>query len=65
LTIAGVDQDGEVRILEIAHHRFFVATLFVPQLMSTKTAPHPLIVSLLRAASEFSDAQRPLLKQIG
>lgn len=54
LRIAGTDQDGEVRILEVPGHRFFVATLFVPQLTSTPERPHPLIVAWLRAASEFS-----------
>ena len=48
--MVGVDQDGEARVLELPDHRFFVATLFVPQLSSSPGSPHPLIVAYLRAA---------------
>lgn len=43
LTISGVDQDKEIRIIEVPKHRFFVATLFVPQTNSTEQHPHPLV----------------------
>jgi len=45
-----VDQDGEARIVELADHPFFLATLFVPQVSSSPTQPHPLISAFLRAA---------------
>ena len=32
LKISGVDSNGEVRIVELPDHRFFMATLFLPQL---------------------------------
>ncbi len=51
LRVTGADQDGEARVLELPDHRFYVATLFVPQLSSAPGAPHPLIVSYLRAAA--------------
>jgi CTP synthase (UTP-ammonia lyase) len=51
LRVVGVDQDGEARVLELPDRRFYVATLFVPQLSSAPGAPHPLIVAYLRAAS--------------
>lgn len=50
LRVSGVDQDGEARVLELPDRRFYLATLFVPQLSSTPAAPHPLIVAYLRAA---------------
>jgi CTP synthase (UTP-ammonia lyase) len=50
LKVAGVDANGEVRIIELADHRFFVATLFLPQLSSSFDRPHPLIVAYLQAA---------------
>jgi CTP synthase (UTP-ammonia lyase) len=50
LRVTGVDQDGEARVLELPGRRFYIATLFVPQLSSAPDAPHPLIVSYLRAA---------------
>ncbi|HEY6824229.1 MAG TPA: hypothetical protein VI195_07290 [Steroidobacteraceae bacterium] len=51
LKITGRDASGEPRILEIAAHPFYVATLFVPQTRSTENAPHPLITEFLRAAA--------------
>jgi CTP synthase (UTP-ammonia lyase) len=50
LRVVGVDQDGEARIVELADHPFFLATLFVPQVSSRLTQPHPLICAFLRAA---------------
>lgn len=50
--VVGCDQDGEARILTVPEHPFYVATLFVPQLNSQPTAPHPLVVALLAAAAE-------------
>jgi CTP synthase (UTP-ammonia lyase) len=45
--------NGEVRAIESPTHRFFVATLFQPQLSSTTSKPHPLILGLLKAAVDF------------
>jgi CTP synthase (UTP-ammonia lyase) len=63
LEITGVDQDGEVRIVELGTHPFFVGTLFVPQARSVPGNPHPLILEFCRAAIHFatkpsSSAQR-------
>jgi CTP synthase (UTP-ammonia lyase) len=38
-----VDQDDEIRIIELPAHPFFMLTLFVPQTRSTAEAPHPII----------------------
>jgi CTP synthase (UTP-ammonia lyase) len=51
--VAGTDANGEVRIFELTSNRFYVATLFQPQLSSTPQAPHPLILEYLRAAQAF------------
>jgi CTP synthase (UTP-ammonia lyase) len=53
LKISGVDSKGEVRIVELTDHRFFMATLFMPQLSSSPDRPHPLIVAYLKAAIDF------------
>lgn len=58
LQCTGVDREGEARVVELTTHRFFVATLFLPQLASSPATPHPLIVAYLRAAIAFHDAQR-------
>lgn len=49
LLISGVDQDDEIRIIEIPENKFFVATLFVPQTNSTIEEPHPLIHEFIKA----------------
>ena len=61
LRVTGSDADGEARIVELPDHRFFVATLFLPQQSSTPEAPHPLILAFLEAAAAFRTGE----KQIG
>ncbi|HME08688.1 MAG TPA: hypothetical protein VKG25_16650 [Bryobacteraceae bacterium] len=51
LEVTGQDQNGEVRIVELASHRFFLGTLFVPQARSAKGNPHPLILEFCRVAA--------------
>jgi CTP synthase (UTP-ammonia lyase) len=57
LCISGVDQHGEVRAVELMNHCFFVATLFLPQLLSSPKIPHPLIMAYLKAAVAFKDSR--------
>jgi CTP synthase (UTP-ammonia lyase) len=54
LRITGHDDDGTVRIVELSSHRFFLATLFVPQMLSKPGSPHPLITAYLKEAHAFS-----------
>lgn len=49
LRIVGSDDEGTVRVVELAEHPFFVGTLFVPQLTSTSSSPHPLVLGFIRA----------------
>jgi CTP synthase (UTP-ammonia lyase) len=49
LQVSGTDQDGEVRIVELEGHPFFVGTLFVPQARSTVVHPHPLVTGFVAA----------------
>lgn len=51
LVASGRDEQGELRAFELPPHRFFVATLFQPQLSSRAVRPHPLIVGYLRACA--------------
>jgi CTP synthase (UTP-ammonia lyase) len=51
LSITGVDSEGEVRIVELPEHPFYVATLFLPQVASKPERPHPLILAYLKAAA--------------
>lgn len=62
MVISGRDDDGEARIVELADHPFFLATLFVPQAKSAPEHPHPLIaafcVSALAAAGHEAPPQQ-------
>lgn len=44
---------GEIRALESAAHRFFIATLFQPQLSSTEKTPHPVVMAFVKAAEDW------------
>lgn len=44
---------GEIRAIESPTHRFYVATLFQPQLSSKPSKPHPLIVAFVQAAGDW------------
>jgi CTP synthase (UTP-ammonia lyase) len=55
LKIVGVDDNGNARIVELSTHRFFMATLFLPQSSSSSEKPHPLIVGYLNAAKAFQE----------
>ena len=50
LAITGADAEGEVRVVELPDHPFFVGTLFVPQTRSTPEQPHPLVLAFVAAA---------------
>ena len=58
LQTTGVGPDEEIRIVELSNHRFYVATLFLPQMSSSADRPHPLIVEYLRAALDFRSSSR-------
>ena len=47
---------GETRAVELPDHRFFIATLFQPQLSSRPEAPHKFWLAFLRAAMQFQKA---------
>ena len=57
LSVAGVDQEGEVRVVELMNHQFFVATLFLPQLSKSPDTPHPLIAAYVKAAAAFHNSR--------
>jgi CTP synthase (UTP-ammonia lyase) len=54
VAVSGVGADGEVRIVELTSHPFFLATLFVPQARSSPQRPHPVIAGLAAAARRAS-----------
>ncbi|WP_236013346.1 CTP synthase C-terminal region-related (seleno)protein [Paenibacillus glycanilyticus] len=48
MRIAGVDTDGETRIMELINHPFFIGTLFQPERSAFKNNVHPLIKAFLQ-----------------
>ena len=52
LRITGSDAEGEVRVIELPGHPFFLGTLFVPQARSAPAQPHPLVSAFLRAVAQ-------------
>ena len=54
LRIVGWDANGEARILTLPNHRFFVATLFVPQFTTSLDHPHPIIRAFFMTAARVS-----------
>jgi CTP synthase (UTP-ammonia lyase) len=53
MRIAATERDGSVRAVERIDHPFFLGTLYQPQLRSSRGAPHPVFVGLLRAAISY------------
>jgi CTP synthase (UTP-ammonia lyase) len=55
LKVSGTDPDGEPRIVELARsaHRFFLATLFIPQARSAPGSPHPFVQGFADAAAAY------------
>jgi len=49
----GRGADGEIRAIESPTHRFFIATLFQPQLSSTEKKPHPIVLAFVQAAADW------------
>jgi CTP synthase (UTP-ammonia lyase) len=44
---------GEARAIESPTHRFYLATLFQPQLSSKPELPHPLVLAFVQAAADW------------
>ena len=60
LRIVGSDAEGDVRVVELPGHPFFVGTLYVPQARSTAASPHPLVSAFLRVlAGQDSSFGKP------
>jgi len=55
MTVSGLGDDGEIRIVELPDHPFFVATLFLPQTRSTAAQPHPLLAGFAAATAAHAE----------
>jgi CTP synthase (UTP-ammonia lyase) len=54
LRVSGVGSGGEVRIVELPAHPFFLATLFLPQARSAAGQPHPLLAGYAAAVERHA-----------
>lgn len=59
LTASGFGDDGAIRLVELPHHPFFVATLFLPQMRSTPGRPHPLLAGFAAAVASTAGLAPP------
>lgn len=57
LRVVGSDAEGEVRVVELPGHPFFVGTLYLPQARSTPDAPHPLVTAFVKAVAASPGAR--------
>jgi CTP synthase (UTP-ammonia lyase) len=58
LRVAARGPRGEMWAFDLPHKRFFVATLFQPQLSSQGEQPHPIVLGYLRACAEFRASKK-------
>jgi CTP synthase (UTP-ammonia lyase) len=58
LHVVGENDQGDARVVELAGHPFFIATLFQPQLESAQSAPAPLVRALVDAAIHHRDRRQ-------
>ncbi len=53
LKVVGRNEEGAVRVIELEGQRFFMASLFLPQVNSIAEKPHPMIMRYLEEALRF------------
>lgn len=58
LRVAARSPRNEMRAFDLPHRRFFLATLFQPQLSSRCEQPHPIVLGYLRACAEFRASKK-------
>ena len=56
LRVVGVGDEGEARVVELTGARFFIATLFLPQMAVLEDEPIPLIDAFLGGGSGCASA---------
>jgi CTP synthase (UTP-ammonia lyase) len=52
LAAVGKDTEGAIRAVELSKHPFFIGTLFLPQLGSTPSHPHPVVSAFVKACTQ-------------
>jgi len=65
LVVSGRDELGDVRLVELAEHPFFVGSLFQPELSSGPGWAHPLIVAFATAVRDHARESSPAGAAVG
>src|SRR5262245_43238354 len=65
LRVCARGASGETRAVELDGHRFYIATLFQPQLASTAERPHPIITAYLQTCGQFANEKGKHAKPAG
>lgn len=61
MRIAGRDDEDGARLIELADHRFYLGTLFLPQILSKPDRPHPLFLAYIRAVIQAGRSESSLI----
>src|SRR5688500_10289575 len=61
MRITGVDENDEVRVVELAGHPFFIGTLYQPERAALAGTRHPLITAFAQAVRDSNVAARSVL----
>jgi CTP synthase (UTP-ammonia lyase) len=61
LRVAARGPRDEMRAFDLPGQRFFLATLFQPQLSSRPEQPHPIVLGYLRSCAEFRASKKAAL----
>ncbi len=51
----GSDKEGEIRVMEISEHPFYIGTLYVPQAGSSHRNPHPLVTAFMMSTQKANN----------
>jgi len=57
LRLSGFGENGELRVVELPTHPFFIATLFLPQMRSAPRRPHPILAGFAAAVATRTATQ--------
>jgi CTP synthase (UTP-ammonia lyase) len=63
LRVSARGADGEIRAMELEGQRFYVVTLFQPQLNSTREEPHPVVTAFIKECGKFAEERRAKITQ--
>jgi CTP synthase (UTP-ammonia lyase) len=58
LKVVGRNDKGAARVIELEGQRFFMASLFLPQMNSAAGKPHPMILRYLEEALRFGELRQ-------